>query len=80
MDESLFRQLLSRSTHAVLDQPTLAKGADYREDEVVGAPEVKAWGGQVVLIPLVDDRSTTGIIQRLGGAGGKAPALPGRPA
>ncbi|MBP6583420.1 MAG: D-glycero-beta-D-manno-heptose 1-phosphate adenylyltransferase, partial [Chromatiaceae bacterium] len=58
----------------------LAKGADYREDEVVGAPEVKAWGGQVVLIPLVDDRSTTGIIQRLGGAGGKAPALPGRPA
>ncbi|MFZ1795546.1 MAG: hypothetical protein WAU14_02240, partial [Dokdonella sp.] len=29
MDESLFRQLLSRSTHAVLDQPTLAKGADY---------------------------------------------------
>lgn len=29
MDESLFRQLLSRSTHSVLDQPTLAKGADY---------------------------------------------------
>ncbi|MGB4334391.1 MAG: D-glycero-beta-D-manno-heptose-7-phosphate kinase [Chromatiaceae bacterium] len=58
----------------------LAKGADYREDEVVGAPEVKAWGGQVVLIPLVDDRSTTGIIQRLGGTGGKAPDLPGRPA
>lgn len=29
MEESLFRQLLSRSTHSVLDQPTLAKGADY---------------------------------------------------
>ena len=51
----------------------LAKGADYREEEVVGAPEVKSWGGQVVLIPLVDDRSTTGIIQRLDAARG-APA------
>ena len=43
----------------------LAKGADYREDEVVGAAEVKARGGQVVLVPLVDDRSTSGIIRRL---------------
>jgi D-beta-D-heptose 7-phosphate kinase/D-beta-D-heptose 1-phosphate adenosyltransferase len=45
----------------------LAKGADYREAEVVGAQEVKAWGGQVVLVPLVDDRSTSGIIQRMHG-------------
>jgi len=45
----------------------LAKGADYREDEVVGAPDVKSWGGQVVLVPLVEDRSTSGIIRRLGG-------------
>jgi D-beta-D-heptose 7-phosphate kinase/D-beta-D-heptose 1-phosphate adenosyltransferase len=44
----------------------LAKGADYREEEVVGAPEVKSWGGQVVLVPLVEDRSTSGIIRRLG--------------
>ncbi|MFZ1390157.1 MAG: DEAD/DEAH box helicase [Dokdonella sp.] len=29
MEESLFRQLLSRSANTVLDQPTLAKGADY---------------------------------------------------
>jgi D-beta-D-heptose 7-phosphate kinase/D-beta-D-heptose 1-phosphate adenosyltransferase len=43
----------------------LAKGADYREDDVVGAAEVKARGGQVVLVPLVDDRSTSGIIARM---------------
>jgi D-beta-D-heptose 7-phosphate kinase/D-beta-D-heptose 1-phosphate adenosyltransferase len=43
----------------------LAKGADYREEDVVGATEVKRWGGQVVLVPLVDDRSTSGIIQRM---------------
>jgi D-beta-D-heptose 7-phosphate kinase/D-beta-D-heptose 1-phosphate adenosyltransferase len=43
----------------------LAKGADYREDEVVGAREVKGWGGQVVLVPLVADRSTSAIVQRM---------------
>jgi D-beta-D-heptose 7-phosphate kinase / D-beta-D-heptose 1-phosphate adenosyltransferase len=43
----------------------LAKGADYREEAVVGAADVKSWGGQVVLVPLVDDRSTSRIIQRL---------------
>lgn len=44
----------------------LAKGADYREEEIVGAAEVRSWGGQVILIPLVEDRSTTRIIRRLG--------------
>lgn len=43
----------------------LAKGADYREDDVVGAAEVKSWGGQVTLVPLVDDHSTSGIIRRM---------------
>lgn len=44
----------------------LVKGADYREDEVVGARQVRAWGGQVVLVPLVPERSTSAIIRRLG--------------
>lgn len=43
----------------------LAKGADYREDEVVGAAEVKAGGGQVVLVPLVAERSTSAIVGRM---------------
>lgn len=43
----------------------LAKGADYREEQVIGATKVKSWGGQVVLIPLVEDHSTTGIIARM---------------
>jgi D-beta-D-heptose 7-phosphate kinase/D-beta-D-heptose 1-phosphate adenosyltransferase len=49
----------------VLRPDVLAKGADYREDEVVGAAEVKAWGGQVVLVPLVADRSTSAIVERM---------------
>jgi len=43
----------------------LAKGADYREEQVVGAADVRAHGGQVVLVPLVEDRSSSGIIQRI---------------
>jgi D-beta-D-heptose 7-phosphate kinase/D-beta-D-heptose 1-phosphate adenosyltransferase len=43
----------------------LAKGADYKEEDVVGAREVKSWGGQIVLVPLVENRSTTGIIRRM---------------
>jgi D-beta-D-heptose 7-phosphate kinase/D-beta-D-heptose 1-phosphate adenosyltransferase len=48
-----------------LQPDVLAKGADYREDQVVGAAEVRAWGGQVVLVPLVEQKSTTGIIERM---------------
>ena len=43
----------------------LVKGADYSEDQVVGAPEVKSWGGRVVLAKLEDGFSTTATIARL---------------
>jgi len=43
----------------------LAKGADYTEDQVVGAREVKSWGGRVALIPYVEGFSTSGIIRRI---------------
>jgi D-beta-D-heptose 7-phosphate kinase / D-beta-D-heptose 1-phosphate adenosyltransferase len=42
----------------------LVKGEDYTEEEVVGAREVKSWGGKVVLIPLVEGSSTTAILKR----------------
>ena len=43
----------------------LVKGADYRDQTIVGATEVNSWGGQVALIPLSGEHSTTGIIERL---------------
>lgn len=43
----------------------LAKGADYRPEQVVGAEQVRGWGGELVLVPLLEERSTTGIIRRL---------------
>jgi D-glycero-beta-D-manno-heptose 1-phosphate adenylyltransferase len=40
----------------------LVKGADYEEEQIVGAAEVKAAGGRVARIPFEHDRSTTGLI------------------
>ena len=42
----------------------LVKGADYSIDEVVGAAEVAAAGGRVVLAPLIPGRSTTDLLRR----------------
>jgi len=42
----------------------LVKGGDYAEDAVVGAREVRAWGGRVELIPLAGDISTTRLIAK----------------
>lgn len=69
---------LASVDHVVLfDEPTplalikallpdiLVKGADWPIEQIVGAAEVIAAGGQVANIPLVQDFSTTGIIDRI---------------
>jgi len=43
----------------------LVKGADYARDAIVGANEVEGWGGRVVRVPLVNDKSTTRLLERL---------------
>lgn len=43
----------------------LVKGDDWKEDEIVGADFVKASGGQVVSLPLVEGYSTSAIADRL---------------
>jgi rfaE bifunctional protein nucleotidyltransferase chain/domain len=43
----------------------LVKGGDYTEAAIVGAPEVRAWGGDVIVIPLTPGHSTTRTIERL---------------
>ena len=43
----------------------LVKGADYAEDDVVGAAEVRSYGGEIYLVPLVDGQSTTTTIRRM---------------
>ena len=45
----------------------IVKGGDYREETIVGAAEVRARGGDVVVIPLTPGQSTTAIIAKLRG-------------
>ena len=43
----------------------LVKGGDYSEPTIVGAREVRGWGGDVVVIPLTPGHSTSAIIEQL---------------
>ena len=43
----------------------IVKGGDYSIDEVVGRDIVESYGGRVEIIPYVEDRSTTAIIERI---------------
>jgi rfaE bifunctional protein nucleotidyltransferase chain/domain len=45
----------------------LVKGGDYSAETIVGALDVAAWGGRVVVIPLRPGHSTTSTIARLRG-------------
>ena len=45
----------------------LVKGGDYREETIVGASQVRAWGGSVVVVPLTPGQSTSNIIRALRG-------------
>jgi len=49
----------------------LVKGADYAPAAIVGAKDVEGWGGRVVRVPLVKDKSTTNLLAKLRGGGGE---------
>jgi D-beta-D-heptose 7-phosphate kinase/D-beta-D-heptose 1-phosphate adenosyltransferase len=50
-----------------LEPDVLVKGGDYREETIVGAKEVRARGGDVVVVPLLEGHSTTSIVDRIRG-------------
>jgi rfaE bifunctional protein nucleotidyltransferase chain/domain len=52
---------------AHLHPDVLVKGGDYAPETIVGASQVRSWGGAVVVVPLTPGQSTTSIIQRLRG-------------
>jgi D-beta-D-heptose 7-phosphate kinase/D-beta-D-heptose 1-phosphate adenosyltransferase len=58
-DEDTPRELI-----AALLPDVLIKGGDYTVETIVGAEEVIAAGGRVVVAPIVPGRSTTAILQR----------------
>jgi D-beta-D-heptose 7-phosphate kinase / D-beta-D-heptose 1-phosphate adenosyltransferase len=46
----------------------LVKGSDYRMDQVVGREEVEAFGGRVVLVDFLPDKSSSMLINRIRGS------------
>jgi D-beta-D-heptose 7-phosphate kinase/D-beta-D-heptose 1-phosphate adenosyltransferase len=51
-----------------LKPDVLVKGADYAKEAIVGASEVESWGGRVIRVPLVAQRSTTDLLARIRGS------------
>ena len=49
----------------------LTKGADYTVNTVVGNELVASWGGEVRLIPLKENRSTSNLIEKIVATAGK---------
>ncbi len=47
----------------------LVKGGDYKPDEIVGSDIVKANGGKIISIDMVDGYSTTSIVNKLKSSG-----------
>ena len=43
----------------------LVKGGDWPLDKIVGAEEVRGWGGRAVSIPFLFERSTTATLARI---------------
>lgn len=51
----------------ILDcQPeVLVKGGDWPVERIVGAPEVRGWGGTVHSIPFIHQKSTTALLEKI---------------
>ncbi len=59
-DEDTPRELI-----AALKPDVLIKGGDYTRAQVVGHDMVPRWGGRVELVELVQDKSTSAIVEKL---------------
>ena len=64
---TLFEQDTPLQLVQLVQPDVIVKGGDYSPDTVVGANEVRARGGEVVIIPLTPGHSTTSTIDRLRG-------------
>ena len=61
----VFRGRTPGNTIRTLRPDILAKGGDWSHDEIVGAEDVKSWGGRVVRLRLVPGVRTSLVIDRI---------------
>ncbi|HEX4022545.1 MAG TPA: bifunctional D-glycero-beta-D-manno-heptose-7-phosphate kinase/D-glycero-beta-D-manno-heptose 1-phosphate adenylyltransferase HldE [Acidobacteriaceae bacterium] len=55
----------------LLQPDVLVKGGDYTEATVVGAADVRSWGGRVEIVPTVAGFSTTNLVQKMSASSSK---------
>lgn len=58
----LFRDPTPKALIEALEPDLLAKGGDWSEDRIVGADFVRSIGGRVVVIPVLPERSSSGLV------------------
>lgn len=62
---TLFDEPTPKALIDVLQPDVIVKGGDYTPDQVVGADEVLARGGEVKIVPIVKGYSTTSLIEAI---------------
>jgi len=60
---TIFDDVTPQKMIARLLPQILVKGGNWAPDQIVGREEVEAAGGKVVLIPVVDDYSTSSLVE-----------------
>ena len=62
---TIFNELTPLELINYLKPDILIKGGDWPEEKVVGREEIKKWGGRVAIIPEVEGKSTTNIVEKI---------------
>ena len=62
---TIFPELTPLKLINYLKPDVLIKGGDWPEEKVVGREEVKKWGGKVAIIPEVEGKSTTNVVEKI---------------
>jgi len=62
---TIFPELTPLELINYLKPDIIIKGGDWPEENVVGREEIKKWGGRVAIIPEVEGKSTTNIVEKI---------------
>ncbi len=62
---TIFPELTPLELINYLKPDIIIKGGDWTEDKIVGRDDVKKWGGRVIIIPEVEGKSTTNIVEKI---------------
>ena len=62
---TIFEELTPLELIVCLQPDILIKGGDWPEEKIIGREEVKKWGGRVAIIPEIEGKSTTNIVDKI---------------